>query len=356
MNRKKLFLSLLKKLAIDELIQLDSKFTDNVNLPKFEDIGLMIPGFKEHKISYELALEDFYKTEEYLEINNINYISFLDLNYPSKLRHIGQNPKLLYYKGDLSLCESKICIAIVGTRKPSNYGVWAAKKFSSELSSNDICIVSGMAAGIDKYAHEGAFEQEGKTICVLGSTIDKPYPKSNSRLMQNVIDDKGLVISEYGIINPIIPANFAYRNRLVSGLSDGVLIIEAGMKSGTLITADFALEQGKNIFAIPGSIDSRSSIGTNNLIKQGAQLVTCVEDILNIYNIKRYIGDSNQDIIKNLSKVEVEIYNYIREKGLCSADMISLHTSINIKDVLGILNILDIKSIINYDGYIASLK
>lgn len=356
MDRKKLFLSLLKKLTIEEMLDLCSKFKEESNIPTYDDIRLTISSYNESKISYENTLEDFYKTEEYLENNNINFISYLDINYPKKLRHISQSPKLLYYKGDLTLCESKFSIAIVGTRKPSNYGIWAAKKFSKELSSNSICIISGMASGIDKYAHEGAYLEIGKTICVLGSTIDKPYPKANSRLMESIINSGGLVLSEYGNINPIIPANFAYRNRLVSGLSDGILIIEAGMKSGTLITADFGLEQGKNIFAIPGSIDSSSSIGTNNLIKQGAQLVTSIDDILNVYDIKRSSIDFDEDLIKNLSITEVNIYNFIKEKGLCSADMISLQTSINIKDVLGILNILDIKSIINYDGYIASLK
>ena len=340
MSRKKLFLSLFKKLSIERLAYIDSTIEEDNKIPSIEEMN--------DSINSSIVDNELYSSK-------YDYLTYFDDKFPQKLREIAQAPRLLYYKGNLDNIGA-LSIAIVGTRKPSNYGIWAANKFSKELASNGFCVISGMASGIDKFAHQGALESDGKTICVLGSSITKPYPKTNSKLMQSVIDSGGLVISEYSDLSPIIPANFAYRNRIVSGLSDGILIIEAGMKSGTLITADFGLEQGKNIFAVPGSIDSVSSIGTNNLIKQGAQLVTCVNDILEAYGMDYGNMVTGSKDMSSLSEIERTIYGCIQSKGICTPDMISIHTSLNIKDVTGILNILDIKSFINYDGHIASIK
>ena len=355
MSRKKLFLSLFKKLSIERLANIDSTIEEDNKIPSIEEMNDSINSSIVDNELYSSKYDYFIQIENYIEKNNLNYLTYFDDKFPQKLREIAQAPRLLYYKGNLDNIGA-LSIAIVGTRKPSNYGIWAANKFSKELASNGFCVISGMASGIDKFAHQGALESDGKTICVLGSSITKPYPKTNSKLMQSVIDSGGLVISEYSDLSPIIPANFAYRNRIVSGLSDGILIIEAGMKSGTLITADFGLEQGKNIFAVPGSIDSVSSIGTNNLIKQGAQLVTCVNDILEAYGMDYGNVVTGSKDMSSLSEIERTIYGCIQSKGICTPDMISIHTSLNIKDVTGILNILDIKSFINYDGHIASIK
>ncbi len=354
MSRKKLFLSLFKKLPIEKLIDIDSSIAGDDIIPNLEEMNTFLEKFKIDREMYSSKYDCFMQIEDYIEKNNLEYLTYFDVKYPRKLREIAQAPRLLYYKGNLDVMDM-ISIAVVGSRKPSNYGIWATNKFLKDLVSSGFCVISGMAAGIDKFAHQGALENNGKTICVLGSSITKPYPKANSRLMYKVIDSGGLVMSEYSDLSSIVPANFAYRNRIVSGLSDGILIVEAGMKSGTLITADYGLEQGKNIFAIPGNIDSVSSIGTNNLIKQGAQLVTSINDILDVYGI----GYENVNIGKDidlLSEIEKTIYTCIRNKGLCTADMIAMDTLLNIKDVTGILNILDIKSFINYDGHVASIK
>ncbi len=355
MSRKKIFLSLFKKCNIEELAYIDSSINDEGYIPTYEDMISISNCSEIDNKMYISKYSSFTQIEEYLYKNNLGVLTYFDEKYPQKLRNIAQAPRMVFYKGNLDILNT-LSMAIIGTRKPSNYGIWATKKFSRELSLKGFCVISGMASGIDKYAHEGALESDGKTICVLGSSISKPYPKTNTKLMEKVINSGGLVISEYSDIKPILPVNFAYRNRIVSALSDGILIIEAGMKSGTLITADFGLEQGKNIFAIPGSIDSVSSIGTNNLIKQGAQLVTNTNDILEMYDMNFNSYELDDKNIDNLSETEKNIYNYIRTKGLCTADLISINTAINIKDVIGVLNILDIKSIINYDGHIASIK
>lgn len=357
MNRLGLFLSFIKKLTINETVIINQSFSekDKNVMPDFEYIKKVCPANKSSLGDYDKAYEDLVRTEKLLEQNSIGYITFLDREFPSKLRNIKQCPKVLYYKGDIGLLQSETCIGVVGTRKPSSYGIWAAAKLSAELSQHKICIISGMALGIDSIAHKCAVEQSGKTVCVLGSSIDKPYPKMNIKLMQSVVDAGGLIITEYPPGSTTLPVNFAYRNRIISALSQGILIIEAGLKSGTLITADFALEQGKSIFAVPGNIDSSSSKGTNALIKQGAMLVTSVSDILSEFDIKYVPSENSKLKAMNLSQPEYKIYECISEKGLCHAEYISLKTNINISDVIGVLNIMDIKGIVNYDGFMVSL-
>ena len=172
-------------------------------------------------------------------------------------------------------------IAMVGCRECSNYGKEVSIKFSYELAKNNITIISGMAKGIDSYSHIGCIKAGGKTIAVLGSGLDIIYPKGNSLLYDKILSTGGLILSEYVIGTKPTKLNFPARNRIISGLSNAIVVIEAKEKSGTLNTVDFALEQGKDVFVVPGNITSANSIGTNDLIKQGAKCVTGVEDILN---------------------------------------------------------------------------
>ena len=201
--------------------------------------------------------------------------------YPEQLRNIYDPPLKLYVLGNKQILNQK-GIAIVGTRKATEYGKKVAFQFAKELCKKGINIISGLALGIDTYAHMGALQPEctGKTIAVLGSGLDEIYPKENIDLAKQIIKSGGCIISEYSIGTKPEKLNFPQRNRIISGLSEGVLVVEAGEKSGSLITADFALEQGREVFAVPGNISSNVSIGTNNLIKQGAKLVTCCEEIL----------------------------------------------------------------------------
>lgn len=222
------------------------------------------------------------KYEKYILKNDIKIINISDDNYPAKLKNIYAPPITIFAKGDISLLSSK-AIAIVGSREPSKYGIYVAEKFSKELSKEGITIVSGLARGIDTFAHVGALSSFGKTIAVLGSGIDVVYPKENAKYYRE-ISEKGLIISEYIVGTAPESKNFPQRNRIISGLSDGVLVVEARKNSGTMITTDFALEQGKELYVIPGNITSNLSVGTNNLIKEGAKLVTDVYEILEDLN------------------------------------------------------------------------
>lgn len=203
--------------------------------------------------------------------------------YPERLRNIDSPPKELYCLGNLELLNYKNSIAIIGSRNCSVYGERVAKEFAEGLSKNDVCIVSGLARGIDAFAHIGCLNTNGKTIAVLGSGLDMIYPKENEKLFYKIFQNDGLIISEYPLGTKPLKQHFPARNRIISGLSDGVLVIEARKNSGTNITVDFALEQGKDIFVIPGNIYSKTSDGTNFLIKEGAIPVTTYEDILEVW-------------------------------------------------------------------------
>ena len=201
--------------------------------------------------------------------------------YPEQLREIFDPPLKLYVLGNKTLLKQK-GVAIVGSRKPTEYGKKVALQFSKQLSEKGINIISGLALGIDTYAHLGSLQSggSGKTIAVLGSGLDEVYPKQNIELAKQIISLGGCIVTEYPLKTKPEKLHFPQRNRIISGLSKGVLVVEASEKSGSLITVDFALEQGRDVFVIPGNIFSNTSVGTNNLIKQGAKLVTNYEEIL----------------------------------------------------------------------------
>ena len=200
--------------------------------------------------------------------------------YPERLRNIDDAPKELYCLGNLELLNYENNIAMIGSRNCSSYGERAAKDFAYNLAKEDICIVSGLAKGIDSFSHIGALNAKGKTIAVLGSGLDNIYPKENIKLVEEIIKNNGLVISEYPLGTKPLKYHFPARNRIISGLSDSILVVEARKNSGTNITVDFALEQGKDVFVIPGNIYSKTSDGTNFLITEGAIPVLNYKDIL----------------------------------------------------------------------------
>lgn len=235
------------------------------------------------KIEKSKDIELIKKYEAYIIKNNIKLINIFDKEYPENLKYIYDPPITLFCIGDISILKN-ISIGIVGTREPSSYGKKIAFDFARNLSEKGITVVSGMARGIDTCAHLGALEVNGKTIAVLGSGVDIVYPSENINVY-NSIAKKGLIISEYIVGTKPEAQNFPLRNRIISGLSQGVLVVEAKKKSGTMITTDYALEQGKELYVIPGNITSENSEGTNNLIKQGAKIVTEINDILEDFNV-----------------------------------------------------------------------
>ena len=209
----------------------------------------------------------------------MNIIYYNDDRYPEKLRRIYAPPQKLYIIGNDKILNEK-GIAIIGCRKPSKYGIEMAYKFAYGLSKRGINVISGLARGIDSYSHLGAVHAKGKTIGVLGSGLNNIYPSENKKLCLEIIKNGGAIITEYEPKEKPLAMNFPARNRIISGLSEGILVIEEKQKSGTLITVDHGLDQGKDIFVIPGNITSENSYGTNELIKQGAKLVTNIEEII----------------------------------------------------------------------------
>ena len=220
--------------------------------------------------------------------NKIQTITINDRSYPEQLKEIYDAPKVLYVIGNKEIL-GNTGIAIVGCRDNTKYGELIAKNLGYNLAKNNINVISGLAKGIDSFGHIGAIYARGKTIAVLGNGIDTIYPKENIEIAKKIIEYGGCIISEYPIGSKIERINFPARNRIISGLSKGVVIVEAKEKSGALITADFALEQGRDVFAVPGNINSEQSIGTNNLIKDGAIPVTNYKDIFWNASPKMYI-------------------------------------------------------------------
>ncbi len=211
-------------------------------------------------------------------------ITWNDENYPRYLKEITNPPPLIYSHGEL-LPSDEWAIAVVGTRRLTTYGRQVTQDIVTGLVQNSITIVSGLARGIDGLAHQRAVEMGGRTIAVLGSGLDVMYPAEHRSLAQRIIDGRGAVISEYPLGTRPDGGNFPARNRIVSGMSLGVVVVEAGISSGALITANFALEQDREVFAVPGNINSPASAGTNKLIQQGAKLVQSSEDILEELNL-----------------------------------------------------------------------
>ena len=214
---------------------------------------------------------------KYMKESNINIININEREYPQVLKEIYDPPISLYVKGNIEKLNNKN-IGIVGCRECTTYGKKSAEYFAYNLSKQNINIVSGLAKGIDSYAHLGSLNT-GNTIAVLGNGLDMIYPKENLELANEIIKKGGTIISEYPCGSKPDKMKFPARNRIISGISSGIIVIEAKEKSGTLITVDFALEQGRDVFVVPGNINSINSVGTNDLIKQGARLVTTYEDV-----------------------------------------------------------------------------
>ncbi|HBR22585.1 MAG TPA: DNA-protecting protein DprA [Nitrospiraceae bacterium] len=279
-----------------------------------------------------------------LDATGIKIITFSNKDYPETLKNIEDAPIVLYIKGIIQK-EDRYAVAVVGSRKYSSYGKLAAEKLSSELSSMGFTIVSGMARGIDTLAHVAAINSGGRSIAVLGSGIDVPYPPENRGLMEK-LSDSGCVISEFPPGTPPERENFPKRNRIISGLSLGVLVVEATADSGSLITATYAVEQGKEVFAVPGGINSANSKGTNDLIKKGAKLVQSAEDII------EELAPVLKGYIRTREKANIELP--VEEKRLCDimtaepkhVDMLSRESKMPAQKVLGILLSLELKGIV----------
>lgn len=288
---------------------------------------------------------------EYCTNNKIKLLCFTSENYPINLQNIPYPPPLLYYKGNL-LPKDECSISIVGSRKYTEYGNLATKKLAYELASCGITIISGMARGIDGFAHQYAISGKGRTIAVLGSGINVIYPSEHEKLYNEIIEN-GAIISEFPINTSPQPQNFPLRNRIVAGLSLGTIVIEAAIKSGSMITARLAGEFGRNIYSVPGNIFNSQSAGTNELIKDGAKIVTCAQDILeDIYcEINQIIPKPKQLTLftpTNLSSWENKLYSELSIEPT-TIDEISTKLKLPIASILETLTILELQ------GYVKQL-
>jgi DNA processing protein len=277
---------------------------------------------------------------------NIKEIKFSDENFPSILKEIPKPPKQLFVRGEILPCD-KVAVAIVGARKHTSYGKQVAYDFAYSLAKNGVTIVSGLALGIDSEAHKGALDAGGRTIAVLGSGIDDKsiYPYSHKSLAEQVILN-GALISEYEPGTPALPYQFPERNRIVSGLSIGVLIVEAKEKSGSLITAKLALEQNKDIFSVPGQIFSPMSKGTNKLIQRGAKLVTKPEDILEELELSGIEINKREE---DFSEDEKNILKLLESEALHTNEIIKI-SKMPASDILTIITILEMKGAVKDTG------
>lgn len=291
-------------------------------------------------------LEKYECIEEYIEQSRIGCIVLEDEDYPAILREIYAPPVLLFYRGRNLLKNNPLSLAMVGSRKATPYGIGIAKNLAAKLSAGKICIVSGMAAGIDAACHEGALDAGGSTIAVLGCGPDVIYPSVNAPLHQRILDEGGMILSEFFPGTPPLTANFPRRNRIISGLSFGTLVVEASRHSGSLITARFALDQNRQVYAVPGSLYAPQSAGCNNLIKDGAKLVTQPQDILiDLYDVLRPKEKNETAAREPLTEEEEIILSAIRE-GYQTVDAISLRTGRPVWKVNSTISVMEIKQIV----------
>jgi len=276
----------------------------------------------------------------------LEIITLFDQGYPQNLKPIPGLPIVLYVSGKITEADN-LSLGIVGSRRASLYGLSSAEKFAAELALNNLTIVSGMARGVDTYAHRGALKAAGRTIAVMGSGFNHIYPSENRGLAEQIARS-GAVVSEFPMDTKPLAQNFPRRNRLISGLSLGVLVTEAARNSGALITVDFALEQGREVFALPGRIDTCTSMGTNELLKQGAKLVTCSEDILEELNSGVSVKDeqANPEIAENIVCAEEDmLYNCINRNALAIDDLVE-KTSLTSSQISSLILRLQFKKLI----------
>lgn len=292
-------------------------------------------------------------------------IKIEDKNYPNALYNIKNTPATLYAEGNINILNYKPCITIVGSRNMSEYGMKITKNIVKELVNYNICIVSGMAVGIDAVAHDTCIRNGGKTIAVLGCGLNRIFPPENIGLFHKIVNSGGCVITEYPGDTIAQKQFFPLRNRIVSGLSMATVVIEATYRSGTSITAKFAFEQKKEVYCIPNGIGSKNSAGTINLLKKGAKIVTCAEDILvDLGIIKKEANNVDREILLKEKKIEIlesnklkeldsitqKVYYMIKENKIINSERLSTNLMLSISEINMHLSILELSGLIVENG------
>ena len=283
-----------------------------------------------------------------LERANISLLTWETEKYPSYLREIPNPPPLIYYQGEI-LEQDRWAVSVVGTRRLTAYGRQVTKDLVAGLVQNNITVVSGLARGIDAIAHKTAVDLGGRTLAVLGSGLDCIYPADNRTLAQEIAQGHGAIISEYGLGVQPEAKNFPPRNRIISGLSLGVIIVEAGTRSGALITTNFALEQDREVFAVPGNINSPASQGPNKLIQEGAKLVTRVEDVLEELNLHMVAERTAVQLVLPETAEEIALYTQLSGQPV-HIDELSRATGLPSALVSSTLTLMELKGMVQQVG------
>jgi len=290
---------------------------------------------------------DLSRLYDQIQAKNIQVLTWEDDAYPQRLKEIDQPPPVLYLHGEL-IPEDSWAVAIVGTRRVTPYGRQVTEEIASHLAANGITVISGLARGVDSIAHQAALKAGGRTLAVLGSGVDRIYPPENRALAEQMLEH-GAVVSDYAPGTPPDSINFPPRNRIISGLSMAVIVVEAGTTSGALITAEFAAEQGRDIFAVPGNIFAPQSKGTNKLIQQGAHPLLSASDILQALNLLHISQQKTARKILPSDDVEAKLLEAMGEEPL-HIDEIRNQTNLPVEKVSATLVMMELKGMVRQVG------
>lgn len=345
--------SLVSEIGVKRLSLLNNWFGDLEIAWKADESELIQSGLEKQPIANFLAARKTINLDAELakvEKAGAWLVTLADDDYPAQLKKLPDAPPVLYIKGTLLQADER-ALGIVGTRKATTYGRDAAHSFAKALSENGITVVSGLAQGIDAAAHRGALDGRGRTFAVLGCGIDRIYPQEHQRLAFEIIQH-GALISEFPIGTPPEARNFPRRNRIISGLSLGVLVVEAPDKSGAIITATVAAEQGRDVFAVPGNIFSPTNRGTNRLIQDGAKLVMDVVDILDEFNIV-HNNVQTRDVTEQIAPAnanEIKVLDYLSADPIHIDDLVRM-SGLPVALISSTLTILELKGLARSTGY-----
>jgi DNA processing protein len=302
------------------------------------------------------ALSSFLKARDQLNLTaeldklaekNVRVLTWNDSEYPARLLQIPDPPPVLYVRGQLAN-EDEWAVAVVGTRRASAYGKMVTQRLVTDLAVNHVTIVSGLARGIDGEGHQAALDAGGRTIAVLGCGLDLIYPPEHRNLAREIVEN-GALVSEYPLGTRPEASNFPPRNRIISGLSLGVLVVEAGFKSGALITADFAADQGRDVFAVPGNLYARTNVGTNRLIQDGAKLVMGAEDILEELNLMMVAQQVEVRAVVPETETEALLLQHLSLEPV-HVDELALRVELPISDVTSNLALMELKGMVRQVG------
>ncbi|MFV1917528.1 MAG: DNA-processing protein DprA [Patescibacteria group bacterium] len=320
--------------------------TWNASKEKLLEVGLKperVDEFIAHREQFENA--DYFQRLKKLKID---FITKDDKNYPENLADLANAPHVLYIKGKLKSIDSS-SVSIVGTRKMTSYGKEVTEKYALKLASYGITIVSGLARGVDTTAHKSALSAGGRTIAVIGRGLDEIYPLENTQLAKKIIKGNGAVISEYPLEYPALRSNFASRNRIISGLSKAVVVIEGAKRSGTLLTASAAAEQGRPVFAVPGQITSPMSAAPHFLIRRGAKMTFTPQDILNELDLQLKVDKEAIEKVLPGNPDEKKLIEILDSEPL-HLDRIAAISGLQVADISARLTIMELKGLVRNLG------